>query len=65
MQSQLAGIRSVAPNPDDYIILPEIISKEPLAPVVRHGDDQWYDIVNWTSMPCSRLRNWYYLKECG
>ena len=46
--SQLAGIRSVAPNPDDYIILPEIISKEPLAPVVRHGDDQWYDIVNWT-----------------
>jgi general L-amino acid transport system substrate-binding protein len=46
--SQLAGIRSVAPNPDDYIILPEIISKEPLAPAVRHGDDQWYDIVNWT-----------------
>jgi general L-amino acid transport system substrate-binding protein len=46
--SQLAAIRSIAPNPDDYIILPEIISKEPLAPVVRHGDDQWYDIVNWT-----------------
>src|SRR5512136_2993393 len=46
--SQLAAIRSVAPNPDEYIILPEIISKEPLAPVVRHGDDQWYDIVNWT-----------------
>jgi general L-amino acid transport system substrate-binding protein len=46
--SQLAGIRAVAPNPDDYIILPEIISKEPLAPAVRHGDDQWYDIVNWT-----------------
>ena len=48
--SQLAAIRSVAPNPDDYIILPEIISKEPLAPVVRHGDDQWYDIVNWSVM---------------
>jgi general L-amino acid transport system substrate-binding protein len=48
--SQLAAHRSVAPNPDDYIILPEIISKEPLAPVVRHGDDQWYDIVNWTVM---------------
>ena len=48
--SQLAAIRSVAPNPDDYMILPEIISKEPLAPVVRHGDDQWYDIVNWTVM---------------
>jgi len=48
--SQLASHRSVAPNPDDYILLPEIISKEPLAPVVRHGDDQWYDIVNWTVM---------------
>ena len=45
--SQLAAIRSVAPNPPDYIILPEIISKEPLTPAVRHGDDQWYDIVNW------------------
>ncbi|MCF8088990.1 MAG: amino acid ABC transporter substrate-binding protein [Desulfotignum sp.] len=48
--SQLAAQRSVAPNPDDYELLPEIISKEPLAPVVRHGDDQWYDIVNWTMM---------------
>ena len=48
--SQLAAHRSVAPNPDDYVLLPEIISKEPLAPVVRHGDDQWYDIVNWTVM---------------
>lgn len=46
--SQLAGIRAVAPNPDDYVILPEIISKEPLAPVVRHGDEQWRDIVNFT-----------------
>lgn len=45
--SQLASTRSVAPNPDDYVILPEIISKEPLAPVVRHGDDQWRDIVNF------------------
>jgi general L-amino acid transport system substrate-binding protein len=46
--SQLASTRSVAPNPSDYMILPEIISKEPLAPVVRHGDDQWYDIVNFS-----------------
>lgn len=47
--SGLAGTRaSVAPNPDDHIILPEIISKEPLAPAVRHGDDQWFDIVKWT-----------------
>src|SRR4030043_290059 len=48
--SQLASHRSVAPHPDDYVLLPEIISKEPLAPVVRHGDDQWFDIVNWTVM---------------
>jgi general L-amino acid transport system substrate-binding protein len=46
--SQLAGHRAVSPNPDDYMILPEIISKEPLAPAVRHGDDQWYDIVNFS-----------------
>ncbi|KPJ76714.1 MAG: amino acid ABC transporter substrate-binding protein [Deltaproteobacteria bacterium SG8_13] len=45
--SQLAAQRSVSPRPQDYIILPEVISKEPLAPVVRHGDDQWYDIVKW------------------
>jgi len=35
-------------NANDHIILPEIISKEPLGPVVRHGDDQWFDIVKWT-----------------
>jgi general L-amino acid transport system substrate-binding protein len=46
--SQLAGTRAVAPNPKDYIILPEIISKEPLAPAVRHGDNKWKDIVNWS-----------------
>lgn len=45
--SQLAGTRAVAPNPGDYAILPEIISKEPLAPAVRHGDNQWKDIVNY------------------
>ncbi len=48
--SQLAAHRSVAPKPEDYILLPEIISKEPLCPVVRHGDDQWFDIVNFTVM---------------
>ncbi len=48
--SQLAAQRSVSPNPANYVLLPEIISKEPLAPVVRHGDDQWYDVVNWTVM---------------
>src|SRR5258708_16009893 len=36
-----------ASNPEDYIVLPERISKEPLAPVVRHGDEEWHDIVSW------------------
>ncbi len=35
-------------NANDHVILPEIISKEPLGPVVRHGDDQWFDVVKWT-----------------
>ncbi len=48
--SQVAGVRAVAPNPDDYIILPEIISKEPLAPAVRQGDSQWKEIVDWSVM---------------
>jgi general L-amino acid transport system substrate-binding protein len=47
--SALASIRvGRASNPDDYVILPERISKEPLAPVVRHGDNQWHDVVDWT-----------------
>ena len=37
-----------APNPADHLILPEVISKEPLGPAVRHGDDRWFDIVKWT-----------------
>ena len=39
---------SNSPNPDDYMVLPEIISKEPLAPAVRHGDNQFADIVRWS-----------------
>jgi general L-amino acid transport system substrate-binding protein len=46
--SGLAGERLRLGNPDDHVILPERISKEPLAPAVRHGDDQWFDIVKWT-----------------
>jgi general L-amino acid transport system substrate-binding protein len=34
-------------NAGEHVILPEIISKEPLGPVVRHGDDQWFDVVKW------------------
>lgn len=46
--SALAGLRNKeAPNPDDYLILPELISKEPLAPAVRRGDDEWFAIVKW------------------
>jgi general L-amino acid transport system substrate-binding protein len=47
--SQLASIRANStPNPADYVILPELISKEPFAAAVRQGDDQWYDIVSWS-----------------
>jgi general L-amino acid transport system substrate-binding protein len=35
-------------NPDDHMVLPDIISKEPLGPAVRHADDQWFDIVKWS-----------------
>ncbi|MDR3440098.1 amino acid ABC transporter substrate-binding protein [Telmatospirillum sp.] len=46
--SQLAAIRAnQTPVPDDYVILPERISKEPLATAVRQGDDQWFNLVKW------------------
>jgi general L-amino acid transport system substrate-binding protein len=45
--SGLAGERLRLANANDHILLPEIISKEPLGPAVRHGDDQWFDIVKW------------------
>lgn len=46
--SALAFIRTKeAPNPDDYLVLPEIISKEPLGPAVRRGDDEWFAVVKW------------------
>ncbi|WP_027232032.1 amino acid ABC transporter substrate-binding protein [Phyllobacterium sp. UNC302MFCol5.2] len=48
-RSDLASIRAVAQNPADYIILPDTISKEPLAPAVRQGDDNWRDIVSFTT----------------
>ena len=46
--SGLAAERSVLKQPDDHIILPEIISKEPLGPLVRHGDNEWGDVVRWS-----------------
>jgi general L-amino acid transport system substrate-binding protein len=46
-QSGLYAERLKLANPADHVVLPEIISKEPLGPMVRHGDDQWFDIVKW------------------
>ncbi len=47
-RSGLAAQRLKLRDPDAHMVLPETISKEPLGPVVRHGDDQWFDIVKWT-----------------
>ncbi|MFL5272035.1 MAG: amino acid ABC transporter substrate-binding protein, partial [Anaeromyxobacteraceae bacterium] len=46
--SDLAGARTHAPNPGDYVVLPEVISKEPLGPAIRRGDDEWLEIVRWS-----------------
>jgi hypothetical protein len=47
-KSQLFAQRSKLASPKDYVVLPETISKEPLGPVVRNGDDEWLAIVRWT-----------------
>jgi general L-amino acid transport system substrate-binding protein len=47
-KSQLAGVRTTLENPDAYEILPETFSKEPLGPMVRQGDDAWFNVVRWT-----------------
>ena len=47
-QSGLYAQRLKLTNPADHVVLPEIISKEPLGPVVRQGDDQWFNLVKWT-----------------
>jgi general L-amino acid transport system substrate-binding protein len=49
-KSGLAAQRLKMHKPDDHIILEETISKEPLGPAVRHGDDEWFDVVKWTLM---------------
>lgn len=46
-QSGLYGIRLTLSNPDDHVVLPEVISKEPLANAIRQGDSQWADVVRW------------------
>ena len=45
--SQLFAIRLLLTKPDDHVILPDVISKEPLGPAVRQGDMQWFNIVRW------------------
>ena len=47
-QSQLYAIRLKLKAPEDHTILPDVISKEPLGPMVRQGDEQWFNIVRWT-----------------
>ncbi|MCQ4313154.1 amino acid ABC transporter substrate-binding protein [Pseudomonas stutzeri] len=47
-QSQLYAQRIKLAKPDAYIVLPEVISKEPLGPAVRQGDEEWFDIVRWS-----------------
>lgn len=48
-KSQLSSAaKAVLPDPENHVILDVTLSKEPLSPVVRHGDDQWFDIVKWT-----------------
>ncbi len=47
-QSQLYALRTKLQDPNSAMVLPEVISKEPLGPVVRQGDDQWFNIVKWT-----------------
>jgi general L-amino acid transport system substrate-binding protein len=46
-QSQLHALRFKLAKPDNVIVLPEIISKEPLGPVVRQGDDEWFNVIKW------------------
>jgi len=46
--SGLAATRAALPNPEAHVVLPEIVSKEPLGPLVRHGDHDWGDVVRWT-----------------
>ena len=47
-QSQVYAVRLKLTNAGDHVVLPEVISKEPLGPLVRHGDDLWFDLARWT-----------------
>jgi len=62
--SGLYASRLELANPDEHVILPEIISKEPLGPAVRQGDEQWFDIVKWVHFGCSMPRSWVLPGQC-
>ncbi len=47
---QLAALRSMLPNPQDYMILPERLSKEPYGPMVRRDDQEWFEVIRWIVM---------------
>ena len=47
-QSQLYALRIKLKDPKSAVVLPEVISKEPLGPVVRQGDDEWFNVVKWS-----------------
>jgi len=47
-QSQLYALRTKLPDPTSAVVLPEVVSKEPLGPVVRQGDDEWFNLVKWS-----------------
>ncbi len=48
-RAALAGTRMRAPNPDEFVLLPEVLSKEPYSPVVAQGDQRWLEIVRWVA----------------
>ncbi|MFC3219527.1 amino acid ABC transporter substrate-binding protein [Tianweitania populi] len=56
--SDLVGKRTQLKNPDDYVVLPERLSKEPLAPAIAGGDDRWLEIVNWTVNATIQAEEW-------
>ena len=56
--SDLALRRAAFPNPDEYVLLPERLSKEPLAPAIQWGDDLWLQIVNWTVYATIQAEEW-------
>lgn len=56
--SDLVGKRTQLKKPDDYVILPERLSKEPLAPAITGGDDRWLEIVNWTVNATIQADEW-------